>query len=800
MARHKALASKAQNHNLPPTLYAPCILQVNGNSFGGKGLGIATSIATCLLALRSPDKDSFLGFVIEFRLPAEIESTGFGTCHHIDLGTRKVIPSIARKLTIKFPREDIEITYRAASEEEKARYPAAKKHMTWVDVTLGKNASVSVEGFGLPYSNPGHPAEGWLQYPASATVVGGLCLLDIFQQRHFCFLASRIDTAMMSNWSVASLAPNFDYGYGADQSWDMERYMKQLHDLKGHRFQPAWSFGTDASHVTAMTQSIVQDFMWIQKYSLDMTTEMGSAYFVKHPGSRQSKRWLVIVRMEREVWKHTEWSQACINGTMKMVVHPGSDELPESWEDDLSERYSARICHDPAEVRLLNRHPLTEKEFVIRNRVSFEWDVQLYDAKRQVDAVCDLLPSATPNRLFYNQGHKASELSADSKALMMSLHRDLLRGDGFWKTMRAPGAAMSEMAGHMEGPNTSCQRLVLPMLPSVNFLRDDDRSAWADVLLSEVSEADQSPLRYHLSNRPLGFGIITTGPNSDDTAVFTAAVLAMHATVGTVMASGPTPAAVNKFASGLHTTSRSVTCKYNIGRSPEASSRAALIIRGFQLQTECDAFKCLLRFPHAGDEAAGYDEWGVKKDWKLHLSATFWLLVCLGSDSLPPLHKDDSNILHEFQALLAGSKTFACLLDRVSGKISWEEYVAGETVTDTEIMSLMKMLIEVADIVCTTPSLAHTEVHLNKWKVERTRGIAVDGAGGMSRGDLYSVWGNTLLPCLLAGNEEFVPLEVKSYHDQDDDGNMRNRFGDDARKSALEFLTATGWPVYRVRG
>lgn len=48
------------------------------------------------------------------------------------------------------------------------------------------------------------------------------------------------------------------------------------------------------------------------------------------------------------------------------------------------------------------------------------------------------------------------------------------------------------------------------MLPSLNFLKDDGKSGWADALLSEVSEADQCPLRYYLSSRPLGFGIITT--------------------------------------------------------------------------------------------------------------------------------------------------------------------------------------------------------------------------------------------------------------------------------------------------
>ncbi|RBA17465.1 hypothetical protein FPRO05_02189 [Fusarium proliferatum] len=361
LTRKPVLAPKS---NLPPTLKVPCVLQVNGNPFGGKSLGITTSIATSLLALRSPDKESFLGFIIEFPLPTD--RIGFGQCHHIDFSTRKSSPSNTWELTVKFPRDDININYRAASDEETARYPAGKKHMTWVDVFLGNNAPVSVQGFGMPYSNPGHPAEDWLRYTASTTVIGGLSLLDIIQQRHFSFLAAQPEKTMMARWSVASLAPKFNYGYGIDQSWNMERYMKQLHDVKGHRFQTTWNFGTDASHVTALTQSIVQDFMWIQKYCLDMTTEMGSAYFVKHPASRKSGRWLVIVKMDQDFWKHTEWSQACIHGTMKLVVHPGSDELPKSWTEDLSERYSARICHDHDEVRLLNRHRLTENDFVIR--------------------------------------------------------------------------------------------------------------------------------------------------------------------------------------------------------------------------------------------------------------------------------------------------------------------------------------------------------------------------------------------------------------------------------------------------
>ncbi|KAG9504905.1 hypothetical protein J7337_004885 [Fusarium musae] len=379
----------APKHNVPSTLKVPCLLQLNGNNtFGGKGLGIPTTIATSLLALRSTDKDSYLSLVIEFPLSAAVDSTGFGRCHHIDFGSEKVIPSTTRRLTVKFPREEINITYQAATEEETTRYPTGKKYMTWVSVILGKGASVSVQGFGMPYSNPCYFTESSVQPPASTTVMDGLSLLDIIQQRQFLFLAAHHDDIIKAKWSVASLAPNFDYGYGEDQSWDMEKYMKQLHEIEGHRFRTAWNFDTDASHVTAITQSIVQDFMWIQKWCLDMTTEMGWAYFVKHPVSRRSKRWLVIVKMDGDFWKDEELSQACVSGTMKLVVHPGPDELPESWTDDLSERYSARICHDPDEVRLLNPHPLTGKDFVVRviEPLQTQLGIKEFESREAADA------------------------------------------------------------------------------------------------------------------------------------------------------------------------------------------------------------------------------------------------------------------------------------------------------------------------------------------------------------------------------------------------------------------------------
>ncbi|KAF9768906.1 hypothetical protein IL306_013754 [Fusarium sp. DS 682] len=362
MARKKPVL--APKHGLPPTLLVPCVLQVNGDLFGGQGLGVATDIATSLLALRTPDKDSYLGLIINFPLPNSVEHTGFGKSYQ--LNDQKLTLSNTRKITVKFPREEIAITYRAADEQETARYPNAKKHMAWVDVVLGKDAEVFVKGFGMPYANPGHPADDWLHSPDSAPVLDEMTLLDIIQQRHFSFLVNRLDKALESKWSVASLAPKFDYGYSADHSWDMDKYMKQI-DIKGHRFQATWSFDTDDSHVTVLTQSLVQDVLWIHKGCLEMATKLGSAYFVKKSASMKSTKWYAIVRMDPKFWKQykTIWPRASEIATMKLLVHPGPNEVPESWANDLSEHWTARICQDPQNLTALNQHPLNENDLVI---------------------------------------------------------------------------------------------------------------------------------------------------------------------------------------------------------------------------------------------------------------------------------------------------------------------------------------------------------------------------------------------------------------------------------------------------
>ncbi|OPB40625.1 hypothetical protein A0O28_0007050 [Trichoderma guizhouense] len=138
---------------------------------------------------------------------------------------------------------------------------------------------------------------------------------------------------------------------------------------------------------------------------------------------------------------------------------------------------------------------------------------------------------------------------------------------------------------------------------------------------------------------------------------------------------------------------------------------------------------------------------------------------------------------------------FDRLCDFATGRISWQEY-QGEAVPKGFITGMLLHIIDQADILCTTPSLS-CGLPYRPWK-ERARGIAVDEAGNISRPDFYSAWGNTLLPCLISGDEKQLRPHVTTAYDPDPNDAI-NRFAQDALISPLEFFTASGWPIYRLR-
>lgn len=132
---------------------------------------------------------------------------------------------------------------------------------------------------------------------------------------------------------------------------------------------------------------------------------------------------------------------------------------------------------------------------------------QTSDMKRKVDAVWEFRPNAKPtNPVAF--GFPASDPDDESQPVpfalqvWMSLHRDLLRGTGFWSTMLLI-AANSKITADM----------VRSTFPAYDFL-DVRNDKLVDLLLDEALPNDRHRLRHYLSHRWLGLSLITAVSSS----------------------------------------------------------------------------------------------------------------------------------------------------------------------------------------------------------------------------------------------------------------------------------------------
>lgn len=273
----------------------------------------------------------------------------------------------------------------------------------------------------------------------------------------------------------------------------------------------------------------------------------------------------------------------------------------------------------------------------------------------------------------------------------------------------------------------------------------------------------------------------------------------MASSLGKIYATGSTDVVVDNFAARLDHVDASVTGRMNEGKKYDDETRVQYkhVVRGYKIDDEASALLHLLRCPDDGDKAAPSSFLSGQSEWKMHLSAAYWLLVLLHSPKVRGLRLDDSVALHEMRNLIDNDEQLCRLRALAAQGIDWIEYEQGVMVSKNRLASLLEDVVRIADIVCTAPSLSTKEPY-STWKRCEAQGIAVDEAGCMSRPDLYCVWGNTLLPCLMAGDDRQFPPMASTMQAMESKEIFYNRFGLHASISPLLWFKAMGWPIYRL--
>ena len=98
-----------------------------------------------------------------------------------------------------------------------------------LQVDLKPGVDVTVEGFGMPFSNRGHPSDDWIN--KGMPILADLTLLELLRRRTFVFLVNHHPDLLKSDLDEKFLPPVFAYPYGTEHGFDLERYRAMIPPL-----------------------------------------------------------------------------------------------------------------------------------------------------------------------------------------------------------------------------------------------------------------------------------------------------------------------------------------------------------------------------------------------------------------------------------------------------------------------------------------------------------------------------------------------------------------------------------------
>lgn len=156
------------------------------------------------------------------------------------------------------------------------------------------------------------------------------------------------------------------------------------------------------------------------------------------------------------------------------------------------------------------------------------------------------------------------------------------------------------------------------------------------------------------------------------------------------------------------------------------------------MKDEIEALHSLLHRPKDDGEASEVAFQDTNKGI-FYLSAAYWLLKVLGFPAVPAIDEQDHPGIKALHKRLETDLLFSSLVAVARGKLSLPVYAKNAPNSRESLMKLFQILLEEADIVCTTPALSE-EAPYRQWKTTRAKGVAIDEATGMGRPDLYCVW------------------------------------------------------------
>ncbi|KLU83426.1 hypothetical protein MAPG_02486 [Magnaporthiopsis poae ATCC 64411] len=722
-----------------------------------------------------PDTTSALGICLLFprsgQASASVANEGAGFGHVTEATSRptgdgdnwavETAHSINYRVTLWLPRDGVHLVYSPSCSETKRLF--GRRRHCQVEIRLKDGADVVVEGSGMPFRNvEDAEVESWVN--DYKPIAHGYTLADILAFRVF-HLVFPGDVAHAEQWSsFADLPTPFKYGYGDQHFWDVDRYLAQKETIRGHRFRPVFSHNSMNDLATVLTQAAIQDVLWIDIKAKKIETLYMSAYSV--PVGQRGDSFYAIVslpprfeRMYMLAFRRLSSNDAAIH--LSFFKDSDSKTATAMWH--------ASLARHPDRIPDLADHTIEDEELVL------------------------LLPGAFPS----------PALRADDDPVKVAdtqnLHRALASGTGFIRWQRE--SAASNPTSGTPALSLDGHGAKLPSLPCTDLTRGIPER-YLHAVMTRVVPEDHGRFLEFVSKRPLGLTLVQSAPGTGKTEIASVISALMIESVGKLFGSGPSDVAVTNFAMRFYRVTSQITDAHNRGLAPNDPERRRykLVVRGYNFQDEASALTELL----TGTEPKS------RGHWALPLTPTFWLLRVLGSDQVTPCSDDESPALDIVRDKVVSSAHGSRLADFVAGLITKEEYECNAP--DRKMLGrFLGFVVEHADALFTTPAnikpanntgrqAAWSEKMVySDWWENAMRCVAMDEAGAAHVADLYHIWGNRLLPCIMAGDIKQLTPTVRTCNEQKGTGGYINRFAFNTGMSALAFFSGMGMPTWRQR-
>lgn len=200
-------------------------------------------------------------------------------------------------LLVRFPFGGFELEIEELAEDLRCEYgtkTGRSLSVLRVFLTDPSNLKVKVDGFGMPFSNPEHASDDWVN--RHMPILSGFTIADILALEEFRFVVSEPSKSLSGKMDLNLLAPPFRHKYGSNFHWDEAGYEALLKSNLGQKFQRLWKFDNIEACLTVLTQSQVQDVMWLEWAAAEMVKFTFPAYFIDNPKRKQD--YFVVVRLK----------------------------------------------------------------------------------------------------------------------------------------------------------------------------------------------------------------------------------------------------------------------------------------------------------------------------------------------------------------------------------------------------------------------------------------------------------------------------------------------------------------------